>query len=104
MYYHCKCTEIRFTLPQRAGIFLIGDTMDKEFAQSITESKYALDENFHVCLVCNGSGKKHDNNPCPMCSHQWKSVRITSPEQCMVDGGNMDNISNFFGFDKGWDL
>jgi hypothetical protein len=77
---------------------------DKEFDEAIKLSEGVLDENFHVCLVCNGTGKKHDGNMCPMCTVDWKSARITSPEECMIDGGNMDNISNFFGFDKGWDL
>lgn len=78
--------------------------IESDFNKEIEQTKEFLKENFHLCLVCNGSGKTKSGQPCKICATEWRSQRVNSVEETMVDGGDKDNSSNFAGFDRSWDL
>jgi hypothetical protein len=78
--------------------------LDSDFSEEIKQTNEALKENFHLCLVCGGTGKTKSGQPCKICQAEWRSTPVTSFEQTMVDGGGKDNTDTFAGFDRGWDL
>lgn len=77
---------------------------DTEFQKAMNLTNEMLKENFHLCLVCNGTGKTKADQPCKMCGAEWKSKGVSSVEETMIDGGSADNSASFSGFDKSWDL
>lgn len=62
---------------------------------------------YHICLVCNGTGKK-DNKPCEMCARRWNSKRLETIYDLTKSCESSEPIPMdprgflmFAGFDKG---